>query len=233
MKKVGRKQFYFGIFWIVLVASFIFFASLLVLVANGYHLNYKNFKVEKTGMIVIYGSTEPVKVTINGKEKTVTLPAKFPQLFPGSYSVKIEKEGFFSYQKSFQLNGGQAVMVNDINLIKQNIKPKEIVSDIKTINKIKSDNIVDTTQFAIIKNELWQNDKLITRFSQEIISAVYDSSASQFLVQLSDGIHVIFPDGSNDNLIIKFDSIEPIIMSINSNTLSYILKDKVYQAQIR
>lgn len=233
MKKINKKQIYFGVFWVILITSFVFFASLLILIANGYHLNYRNFKLQKTGMMVISGGTEPVDVTLNGKSKTVSLPAKFYQLFPGSYNLTIEKKGYLSIQKSFQLVGGQAYLIDNVNLVLNDIKVSEIVNNEKTIDKIKIDNANQIILFTVKENEIWQNDKLVTRFSRPVIAAIYDSSANQFFVQLSDGIHLILSDGSNDNLIIKLDSPNSITMAINNNILSYIKDTKIFQAQVR
>lgn len=233
MKHVNRRQIYFGIFWVILITSFLFCAALLISVANGYHLNRNNLRLEKTGMIVVSGSTEPVDITVNGITKTVALPAKFSLLFPGSYNVIVQKDGYFPFQKTFQLAGGKAVVINDIHLVLQNLSPVEGSNDTKTINKINNDNSNEITQFSVLGNEIWVNDSLVTRFSQPIISAIYDSSVNQYFVQLTDGIHVISADGTNDNLILNPGTTNPIIMSTSSNTLSYIKENKVYQIQIR
>lgn len=232
MKKSLKRKIQFVLFWGILIVSFLFFASLLILIANGYHLDYRNFKLSKTAMIVINGSTEPLDVTLNGKTKETYLPVKYTQLFPGSYYLSINKSGFYGFQKTFQLTGGQAYVISNLTLIKQDPQITNLVNNDKTLSKIKTGNSSQSTGFIVSDNEIRSGNVLVTRFSQPVISAIYDSSTSRYFVQLSDGIHTIGDDGSNDNLIIKLDKNTPAIMSINDNLLSFIIGEQIFQAQL-
>lgn len=232
MTKHKKRKIYFVLFWFFLVLSFICLATILIFTANGYHLNASTLKLEKTGIVVINGRNTGTAVVLNGKEKNIDLPTRLNQLFPGSYSLTVKKDGYHSYQKSFQLSGGQAVVIDNLTLFLLKPKITNLTNDEKTITQIKKNADLQNNQFVLKANEIWKNDELVTRFSQVPMAVIYDTATDHYFVQLSDGIHTILGDGSNNVLLVKLEKTTPVVMSINSNNLSYILEDKVYQAQL-
>lgn len=232
MTKHKKRKIYFGLFWFFLVISFILFAAFLIVTVNGYHLNTSTLRLEKTGMVVINGRNTGTVVVLNGQEKNIDLPTRLDQLFPGSYSLIVKREGFHSYQKSFQLSGGQAVVIDNLTLFLLKPKMINLNNDARILAQIKKDAKTQSSQFVLKGSEIWKNDKLVTRFSQVPIEVIYDSATDHYFVQLDDGIHAILGDGSNNVLLVKLEKTTPVVMAINSNNLSYILDDKVYQAQL-
>lgn len=232
MTKHKKRKIYFGLFWFFLVSSFVLFAAFLIFTANGYHLNTSTLKLEKTGMVVINGRNTGTIVVLNGQEKNIDLPTRLTQLFPGSYSLTVKKEGFHNYQKSFQLSGGQAVVIDNLTLFLVKPKISNLTNDEKTITQIKKNATLQNNQFVLNGNEIWKNNALVTRFSQVPITAIYDANTDHYFVQLDDGIHAILGDGSNNALLVKLEKTTPVMMAINSSNLSYILENKVYQAQL-
>ncbi|MBM2820846.1 MAG: hypothetical protein HW405_606, partial [Candidatus Berkelbacteria bacterium] len=62
-----RKKILSIIFWGFLFVSFVFFATLIILKANGYQLNWNNWNIIETGMIVIDGQPKDVDIKMNQK----------------------------------------------------------------------------------------------------------------------------------------------------------------------
>lgn len=232
MNKLKKRKIYFGLFWFFLTISFICFATFLIFTANGYHLNTITLKLEKTGMVVVNGKISNIKAVLNNNEKIVNLPTRFTRLFPGPYTLSLQKDGYHGFQKSFQLAGGQAVVIDNLTLFLLNAKVISLNNDSQTLTQITRANSSQIGQFIVVNNEIWQNNKLVTRFSQPVIAAIFDLNTNHYYVQLPDGIHAILSDGSNDVLLVKLDQTTPITMSINNNNLSYILDDEAFQTQL-
>lgn len=222
-----KRRIYFVIFWVLLISSFIFFATILILMANGYHINKSNFTLEKTGMIVINGNLKDVTVTLNGKDKVVSLPTKFTKLFPGRYEVGISKDGYNSWDDSISLEGGQAVILNNVILYLTNPDIIDQGADEKAVNRVKASYDTQKKQINLIGNEIWYNNKFITRFSQPILSAIFDTNNKHFYVQIGKEIRVLDEDGGNNSLISKLETDSPVVMSVNNNELSIIDNNKV------
>lgn len=220
--KRNKRKIYFAIFWAVLVVSFAFFATVLILMANGYHLNRGNFTLEKTGMLVINGKENNVLINLNGKVKPANLPAKYYKLFPGRYDLRITKEGYHGWGESFDLTGGQAVILNNIDLYLIDPKVTNQGADEKIINRIKNGFELQKKQIKIKNNELWYDAKFVTRFSQPILGAIFDPSTKHFYVQLDREIHALEQDGGNNTLLTTLQNSNPVVLSSNDDELQYI-----------
>jgi len=228
-----KQKIYFGVFWVLLITSFLFFATLLVLVANGYHLNMSNFKLEKTAMIILDGAPGNVIVTANSKEKVTNFPYKMKNLLPGRYEVTVKKDNYQSWRKVFWISGGQALtdpnvflFLNENQIVKKN-------EDSSIISQIQSQYNKNSSSVKISQDEVLYQDILVTRFSSPVLAAVLDSRSQHIIVQINDEISAIALDGSNNNHLIKLGNNNPTNFYVNGSTLYYIDNGKAMSAQIR
>lgn len=233
MRKSIKKRILFGIFWVVLIVSFIFFATVLIAYANGYHVNIKNFHLQRTGMIVVDGQLKTVKIYVNTQEYVTSLPVRFSRLAPGRYDVKVTSSNYQDWEKVVNLSGGEAVNLSNVVLFLQVPQVSKSPADQSIENRANSNYLNQTAGIAVNTNELRYQDKLITRFSQTILGAIYDSNSDHFYLQLNDELRAIDIDGSNNRLLIKLSSAEPVKFYLNGNNLYYISNNELYQVKIR
>lgn len=233
MRKSIKKRILFGIFWVVLIVSFIFFATVLIAYANGYHVNIKNFHLQRTGMIVVDGQLKTVKIYVNTQEYVTSLPVRFSRLAPGRYDVKVTSSNYQDWEKVVNLSGGEAVNLSNVVLFLQVPQVSKSPADQSIENRANSNYINQTAGITVNTNELRYQDKLITRFSQTILGAIYDSNSDHFYLQLNDELRAIDIDGSNNRLLIKLSSAEPVKFYLNGNNLYYISNNELYQVKIR
>lgn len=79
---------------IIIVGTALYVASLY---ARGYRFNFQTFKFTPNGLLIIKSVPDGAQLFINGEFKTATnttLP-----LPPGTYDVRVEKEGFWTWSK--------------------------------------------------------------------------------------------------------------------------------------
>ncbi|OIP97387.1 hypothetical protein COT69_00085 [candidate division WWE3 bacterium CG09_land_8_20_14_0_10_39_24] len=75
---------------------------LVMLYSEGWRFNAKGKVLQKTGMLAIRSTPEGAKVYLNGKIATATNDT-IPSLTPGTYEIKVEKEGFEVWTKSVEI----------------------------------------------------------------------------------------------------------------------------------
>ncbi len=87
-----------GILFFLLLAT-----TAVVLYAKGYHfgLSKGNLQVAETGLLVATSKPDGASVFVNGHLTTAT--DNTINLFPGEYDIKIEKEGYFTWQKKLKI----------------------------------------------------------------------------------------------------------------------------------
>lgn len=233
MALLKRKRIYFSIFWTVLVCSFIFFAIVLIAYANGYHLNLKNFHLQKTGMIIVQGNLSSVNVSINGQNRQTNLPCRFSRLIPGRYEIKVSKQNYQTWSKIVNVTGGEAITFDNITLFLNSITPAPLTTNSSAIDKINNNYQSQSTDINKKDNELRYKNQLITRFSQPILAAIYDSGDNRFYFQLGNEMRTIDYDGSNNILLFTLTDPNPVNIFLNNNNLIYVFDNQIYQATIR
>lgn len=102
------------------IAFFIIITPLIILYAAGYRYNFKNNRIEKTGIIHVETSPKDAKVYINDKYIDDT-PARFIKLLPDKYKVVVQKEGYHSWEKEIEVQSNLTSFYKDITLFKNNL----------------------------------------------------------------------------------------------------------------
>lgn len=74
-------------------------STLLIFQAKGYKYDFKNKKIEKTGIIAISSVPQGAAVYVNGKLSAAT-NTNLSDLVPGTYEIKVSKEGYITWEKS-------------------------------------------------------------------------------------------------------------------------------------
>ncbi len=233
MTKTKRKKIYFGAFWVVLVGSFLFFATILVAYANGYHFNLKNMHLQKTGMIVVSGPTVAPTIIINGTEKIANLPKKFGGLVPGRYEIKLVKTNYHDWSKVVSVTGGQAISLDNVTLFLKNAVTNQVPTNQQTLDNINNNHKSQNADLRIQNNEIFYQNQLITRFSQNISGAIYDSSTNHFYLQLDAEIRAIDFDGANSVLLFHLPKNTPVTFYVDAEKIFYILESQIFQTKVR
>ncbi|MEW6610346.1 MAG: PEGA domain-containing protein [Patescibacteria group bacterium] len=86
----------------IITASFILVflitAPLIILYASGYRYNRKRGTMQGTSAITISTKPKGARVSINGIAQNELTPFRITQLFPTTYHLKVEKQGYTSWE---------------------------------------------------------------------------------------------------------------------------------------
>lgn len=114
------------------IAFFIIVTPLITLYATGYRYNFKNNRIEKTGIIHIETLPKDAKVYINDKYIDDT-PARFIKLLPDKYKVVVQKEGYHPWKKEVVVQSNLTSFYKDITLFKNNLPINKIEGQINLL----------------------------------------------------------------------------------------------------
>ena len=117
---------YRRIIYLVFIAVFLIIAPIITLYSTGYRYNFKKNKIEKTGILNIDSQPRGALIYLNGQYQNKT-PARFTNLLPDRYQVKVEKDGYYPWQKDLEVKSNLTTFAKDIVLFKQNL-PVNIVA---------------------------------------------------------------------------------------------------------
>lgn len=228
------RKIIFVIFWAILIASFCFFAFLIILKANGYEINLKSRKIVETGMIVLDGEPKDAQIYLNGKILDVHLPARISNIAPGFYDIKIIKTEYHLWQKTFNVLPGKAKVESKIALFLTN--PLEITEPLE----IKQEDFLkeakqNSQEIKILGSEIYYHDIFVTRFAQNIEAGYLYPDINHLVFQIGREIRIIDLDGSNNQLLFELETDKPaeIIFRDSGKIIYYLQGEKIIGKIIR
>jgi len=121
------------ILYIIFIMAFLVITPLVCLYAAGYKVT-SNFRIAKTGMLVISTRPKGADIYLNGERQQLFLdkyfgqgnnyvrtPAKIKNLLPGDYDIRLELPGYWPWQKKLEVKPGETTYAEDIYLFKNDL----------------------------------------------------------------------------------------------------------------
>lgn len=167
----------------VIVVLFLIATICLLFLVSGYQINWKAKKIIKTGTISLDGMPDKVSIYLNNQLQQDSFPARFDYLLPNNYNVKILVENYQDWDKNIKVEAEKADLFENIILFKNPDKIEFILAE-------KSDEPNKPTTDIVIKDnqELWQNNLLLTRYSQKIGQIYRFRDDNHLILQLDNDI---------------------------------------------
>jgi len=229
---------------------FLFFliAPLLILYSLGYRYDFVKGSLEKIGVLFIKSYPKSANIFLNNKLQANKTPTQIVNLISNTYDVRIEKEGYHTWQKNLEVRPQETTFAEEVTLFKNNLEyinllEGEYINILASLNYekvalIKKDNLNEKLEiYKISENkskEIFTGNKLelikCTQTNQKlIIKNNYDyliiNSETNNVISLFELTGYYFdelkPDYFNDN----------IYYGLNNNRLYKIdlLENKVTQ----
>lgn len=200
----------------------------LIIIANGYKINFAAKKIQKTGLISINSDPHDVSVYLNNKLFSSKTPTRIIDLFSGRYDIKISKSDYQDWEKTIFVDTGYVSLQDDIVLFLQNPKNLPITqAEIDSFNKLPN-TLINSDLEIRNGSEIWintlQNDSiLVTRLSKPIKKVAYYSDKNHILYQVGNEINILDADGSNNKTLVHLTSDQNSDFFVNTggDTLFY------------
>lgn len=231
LPRIIVSQFLVGLLMSAIAVSVLFFAE-------GYRFNFKNFKVIKTGVLFLSSEPKDATIYVNGKKLDKTTPHA-QNIKAGSYTASVEMPGYKTWAANFKADSGLVTQFDRIVLFRENPEILNL-SDQRKIDLLSTtiDYLANSSGKNILTEngyEIWQNDELVTRFSEPINSVRWYPDFKHILYQQHDEIRVIEISGINDTLLVKLTSTDSTQYTVNNrgDELYYLDGSQYKVAKIR
>lgn len=209
----------------------------LVFYSQGYKINWKNFKVIKTGMVLLFSDPKPDEIVLNGKDYGDS--SQFSKtLDPGYYDISIKKERYQDWQRTIYIAPEQLYAFKNITLFLREPKISDLAEQSKidylnSPNSYLAENYNNDLSFN--QYEIWVNNRIITRFSSPISAPVWYPDNDHVVYQIKNEIRVIEITGFNDELLVTLSTDTPTKFIVgNKGRELYFLDNGQYKvARIR
>ncbi|MFA5248643.1 MAG: PEGA domain-containing protein [Patescibacteria group bacterium] len=169
MNTVKRK-----ILFVIFIIAFFIISPIVIFYASGYKLDWKNplsfYFIQKTGMLIIASDPAEAEIFLNEKKQknfspdlkifkggeTIKTPAKIKNLLPGSYDLRVERPGYWPWERRIKIFSEQITHVLDVRLFRHSLPTLSILTndtEIKVSPNDKKMILLPSGDIFEIKNE--------------------------------------------------------------------------------
>lgn len=223
--------------YILLLVIILTISAWLIILANGYKINPRTHKLEKTGMIYLSSTPSNSNVYINGELKTEQTPYKLRDIFPQRYDIKISKDGFSDWQETLHVEPEAVAERKYVVLFYK--KLQEIIltpEEQASYKKILESNQESWIKNLFIKdeNELWFGDVLVTRLSDEIKQVRWYDDLQHIIYHIEGSINIMDVNGTNIIKLVEIPNTKTanFISVDNGESLIYQVDDNIYKIKL-
>lgn len=186
-----RLLFYFFIFLFILVSPF------AVLFATGRTINWQRLEIQKTASILIKSEPANANIFLNDKKPLLFLnrifgkttppvtPAKLSNLAPGSYTIRLERNGYISWEEKIILKANEVANMGPIRLFKNSIP--ELTHSLDSILKIESSpdgrTVVTISEKKLVIYQVPEQKEFIQTLESPITSEIiWSNDQENFII---------------------------------------------------
>ncbi len=236
MSKVKKIQFLGFVTSLLTVVVGVVVTALILGVANGYKIDFVNFKVDKVGALVVNVLPSNSTVSIGKQRHHLTSFSNMVTLLPGRYDIAINRDGYQEWKNFVRLESGQAIVFDKVYLFL--VEPRLVLERSATLAEQVT---LDTNPIVLIDGGELRlrvagsaDNLLVTRLSEQITSAEL-LDENHIVFQVNSEIRVIEKAGTNNTLILNLESTEPakITSRQNGSILRIVQKGILREYRIR
>lgn len=122
-----RLPFHRRVLLWVFVLMFFIIAPAVLFYTAGYRWNPKKGAIERYGTLIVDTRPNGASIFLNGELQDGESPATFKEVAPGTYAIRLEREGYYPWEKTLDVRPEKVTFVNDIELWKRD-EPERIIS---------------------------------------------------------------------------------------------------------
>ena len=195
--------------------------------AQGYKFNWHNKSWQKTGVLFLEVKPEKASIYINNKSYAEKTSARIKNLLPGKYNVKVEKEGYITWDKDLTIYPNTTTFAQYIRLFK-NDPPTIKLTEQKIVLFSENENntiaLVTEDNFIYIFNIEKQSFDKISFIDFKPKKIFLSQNTNKILLQTDNDWQLV--DIITKKITsIKLNISQPVFDNNNTNIL-YVLSDR-------
>lgn len=235
-----RKKQLLGIIYRLSAAIlFVLIGIWIILTVAGYKINLqsKGRKIIPTALLVVKSNPSDTAVYFNGQRTANETPYKIGALSAGWYELKIEKKGYYPWQKTIHLIEGEARVIDVILFLiepQQKEKLTAMPEERTLIDRLTgfAGNESDKLQ---VQNgaEIYDGEQFLTRFSYTISQPRWYQGENCISYIAPDGLYVAQSDGANNARVLSAENIKSYTFIDGGKTVVYQTGEDIWSAKIR
>ncbi len=177
---------------VLMTLVFCFLAAIALYYSLGYKFNWSTKRLQQTGMIILDSrvqSSGGFTVKVNSTSESLQFPHRIPYLFPGNYTLTISQKGYQTFTRTVKIEENLVRNFRNLVLVTEQESFPLTPSEREVSRSLDSSGIEIRDQ-----NELWLDEKFLTRTSQSILAVRWYTDNRAIAFQTPTGFWLYSPE---------------------------------------
>lgn len=96
------------------ILAFLVLAPAVIFYTSGYRWNAKKGMIERNGTLILDTQPPDASISLNGEMIPERTPVTLQNVAPGTYHIKLERDGYTSWEKTLDVRPERVTFVNDV-----------------------------------------------------------------------------------------------------------------------
>lgn len=119
--------------------------------ATGYRVDFSNGTLKQTGVIAVTSKPSGATITINDRLYSRKTPFTLRNVLPGTYHLKLEMEGYRTYEKDIEVTSSQVTEEHNIDLVLVDISEELVAERVEALIGVNGETYYFDTDKQFIK----------------------------------------------------------------------------------
>ena len=179
------------------VMLFFLLLPILLSYSLGYKIDYRPFRIYKTGILYINSRPQGASIFVNGKKHDSPTPAQIEELKPGTYNVEVRRDGYYPWEQELMVRPNMVTRADRISLFPL-VQEMKRVSGRQAYDFVVSDknNIYYMTGQGLFKSDIdGSNLRRIAQFSnwpKNLIGRKFHPNGSRLMFFTDRSVWVVY-----------------------------------------
>ncbi|MFH0712888.1 MAG: hypothetical protein V2A55_03515 [Candidatus Jorgensenbacteria bacterium] len=183
-----------NILFATFVLLFVLVGGYLIFIAQGFVVNFDDFRIEKTGAIFLKFTPRDAVLSINGEETDYSQGGFLESsgviiknLAPGSYRLNLSKNDYHAWEKNLEVQSGLITSESHVNLWPKNLPEETVIEqNVKDFWLTGEGVIHKNGDNRLIFNDLMIRGENVFLSAPESKILITEEGEEHFLVDLKD-----------------------------------------------
>ncbi len=215
------------ILFFVFCLIFFISAPLIVLYTAGYRINLTNRVVSQTAALALASTPKGAMISINGTRTKEKTPTVFQRLSSGTITVRFEKEGYHSWERTIFLESGKTSYITAPLFLDTNATP--LLAGSRAFNlaqAARTDSEISATDIFLVDNGKNVEISVVTIVGTTLIGLLPQETYTIIARTATD---IVLLDQSQKPYMLSLTAnSEPVALSMTAVAWAWLEEDRLF-----
>jgi hypothetical protein len=226
------------IFFSAMVIIFLIIGPSIIMYSQGYRFDTKKFQFVETGGLYIKAFPEEAQLYINDKyineTSFFTKDILVQNLLPDNYNIRVEKDGYRSWEKNLEIESKKVTEAKYIILFNENIIFNSIENNVSSFYPNDNQILFLNNSNELLLYQSGEIEKILSATqSPDNIENILFLSNENIIIKTTTGLYYLLDIPNKKTKLIRSFNIDTKNIQSRDNKLVYQFNNSIYEIDVK